>query len=607
MKRNLANIAKKLIIINISFLLAFIFTGCSKKIDLNKYISVSTSGYDSIGKAQVVFDKEQFIEDNSGRLTFDITEMSSGEKAVFLEFVRNMGARSAGINKLFNTFDWKLDKKDNLSNGDIITISWNCKDDVAEEVFGARLLYSDIQHEVTNLKEVETFDPFDRINVSFLGMAPDAKVSVDIKDTQYSYDLSYSINPGEGLSNGDVVTATVKLAESKEEFVEKYGVLPSPMSKEYNVSGLTSNITCLSQISKDVMEDMKAEGEKVIGEDPVWDDKHRVKDVQYMGSYFLTEKWTETDANRCYQIYKVIAEIGYPENSEENGNSSEQSIDEFEYYTYVRFSNLRTDEIGNDVSDLSNTEVPDHLTAHELRLVAEEGSEKTRFRGYADPRGIRNGIVSSNSERYYFESTEMSDSKLDLSDRGDGSPAFTENVTTMISFNLMEPIYDDVFECEVGMLVEFDENDVKNLKVGDVITSLGGNEYTIVESPDGDDTENVIEIGGNPYVITRDETGDKLIARSYYSYCPVDENVHTEILHFSDDVKVSLDRFSHGEEKLSMTISGADYKELCREYEQEGIFQYNSEVEIQLYTPQWGYAKIEDDRITYFEPEYNPI
>jgi len=47
----------------------FMFTGCgSTTVDLNKYMTIEVTGYDSRGTAKYTFDRKSFIEDYSDKI-----------------------------------------------------------------------------------------------------------------------------------------------------------------------------------------------------------------------------------------------------------------------------------------------------------------------------------------------------------------------------------------------------------------------------------------------------------------------------------------------------------------------------------------------------------
>jgi len=49
---------------------------------------------------------------------------------------------------------------------------------LAKENFNVKLKYSDIKHKVSELKEVDKFNPFDYVEVSFSGISPNVKVTI---------------------------------------------------------------------------------------------------------------------------------------------------------------------------------------------------------------------------------------------------------------------------------------------------------------------------------------------------------------------------------------------------------------------------------------------
>ena len=50
--------------------------------------------------------------------------------------------------------------------------------------------------------------------------------------------ISFWADKTSGLSNGDKVTVTASVQGSVDSFVEQFGVIPSPLSKEFTVEQL---------------------------------------------------------------------------------------------------------------------------------------------------------------------------------------------------------------------------------------------------------------------------------------------------------------------------------------------------------------------------------
>lgn len=107
-------------------------------IDLNQYISFTVDGYDTIGIARCNFDRERFETDYFKKLSFNPKERNDLTGNFFDDCI------SGEINEI-----------DEISNGDIISLEWNCKDEIAYDNYGVVLQYSDMTYEVQDLEIVD--------------------------------------------------------------------------------------------------------------------------------------------------------------------------------------------------------------------------------------------------------------------------------------------------------------------------------------------------------------------------------------------------------------------------------------------------------------------
>jgi len=101
----------------------------AESIDLNKYITVDFSGEDMHGEAIVKFDYDR------------LEQIASKDVEYYI--------------------DGELSKSSGLRNGDVVVFQWKCNDEEAEKL-GYALVYSDIDIEVSGLKEQETVEDTDK-------------------------------------------------------------------------------------------------------------------------------------------------------------------------------------------------------------------------------------------------------------------------------------------------------------------------------------------------------------------------------------------------------------------------------------------------------------
>lgn len=209
------------------------------KINLNKYVEVEFQGYNSVGKASFVFDSESFKEDN-------------------LKYLNER------INDFLSDATFSLDKVKELSNNDIVKLTWDDKTDSIKEKYGVIIIADSKEFEVSGLEELEQFDPFDGVEIEFSGISP-AGSALIIK-TPEGNGLGYSLSEYKNnLKNGDSIEVIASLGGySESEYAEAYGKLPTSMAKEFRVQGLTEYISDYSKIPNEIIDSAKAQAESDI-------------------------------------------------------------------------------------------------------------------------------------------------------------------------------------------------------------------------------------------------------------------------------------------------------------------------------------------------------
>ena len=149
-------------------IVVFALSGCgSTTIDLNKYITIEAEGYDSMGTLRCTFDYEAFEKDYDGKIKANV-KSSDGGTAAEIAMVLGFGEEVVDVFLDYCVY-YQLDKRSDLSNGDVVTLTWDCEDEDAKKYFNVQLKYTDIQYTVKELTEVGTFDPFEYVSVEFSG------------------------------------------------------------------------------------------------------------------------------------------------------------------------------------------------------------------------------------------------------------------------------------------------------------------------------------------------------------------------------------------------------------------------------------------------------
>ena len=212
------------------------FANRTPTIDVSKYMTLSADGYNTVGKLNIDFDTDKLEQDYGKQIA-----------TRFKKQMKNLKDDTYGLSSLtaslYDGYEADLfaetcatgsaDKTKGLSNGDVVTYTWDDNSDEAEEAFGVKVKYTDITYTVSGLASVNTFDAFDGVDVEFSGISPDGRATVNSLPTAAeAQGLYYTLDENSGLSNGDTVTLTVH--SNRDDFsdcIDKYGAMPQATEK----------------------------------------------------------------------------------------------------------------------------------------------------------------------------------------------------------------------------------------------------------------------------------------------------------------------------------------------------------------------------------------
>lgn len=294
---------RKLWIVGVAAALLMAMTGCGETtVKLDKYVTIDAEGYDSMGVVNCSFDTAAFEKDYAGKI-----KVSKGNNLI--SGYGMLSGESAEELLMDVCVNWSLDKTTGLKNGDAITMKWNCEDTLAKQCFNVKLEYSDIMYTVSGLTEVEKFDPFEYLEVSFSGTSPMGEVTLkpnyDKPEIQY---IDFTAGRYYGLANGDQVIVTASIYGTNDDFVEKFGVVPSETQKTYTCESLPYYISDVNEIPQDLMDKLVAQGENLYKDyvADVWAKPENLLSMELAGNYFLSPK-TGSGYNFLYLIYEIKA------------------------------------------------------------------------------------------------------------------------------------------------------------------------------------------------------------------------------------------------------------------------------------------------------------
>ena len=376
-------------------------------INLNDYITLSVSGYNTVGTAEVTFEYAKFTEDYHSKLELAKSKISSSDTdSYYLDAYYDDTPES--LKFIYEYVKWTVDKTENLSNDDVITLSWECLDEKILNIYGYKIKYEPIEYTVSGLEELETFDPFAWLEVGFDGISGDGHASMFVVPgveggvgQYYSFDKNYD------LSNGDIITVSID-SYGKENVIDfcikEYGMIPYPLEKTYVVNGLSSYVNTISQISETSLNTLQNQANDAYSAHIVqnWGTGEELTDFTYVGSYLLTPKSYDTFGiynNSLYLVYKASIH-----NSYSNRGSSYDATNEI--YWFISYRNVLVDPDGNITTDITNYKTPTARVYIDSGIRGEYYSNKQwKYYGYDSYDSLYKAIVTSNIEYYNCEET----------------------------------------------------------------------------------------------------------------------------------------------------------------------------------------------------------
>ena len=300
----------------------------AKTINLDKYMTIEATGYDTRGKATAKIDWDAIEEKYGSKISY--TSQAKSEFGGLTGMVKP-------IESLREYVSVDLSSESELTNGDTIEYTWDIDEDL-KKYLKAKIKYKNGSYNVTDLEEIEMFDPFEGVELSYSGIAPNGECA--IAENPNEHGLNYSFDRNYGLSNGDTVTLSVSYGwDTEDAYVEKNGQLPSAMTKEFTVEGLDEYINSYADIDETLMTDMKKQAEDSIVAYVAknYAQTSSLGPLEYAGYIYRGTKpgvsyWSEH--NMMYIIFKGKA------------SSSEDNFKPTDVYFPVKFSELMKNSEG---------------------------------------------------------------------------------------------------------------------------------------------------------------------------------------------------------------------------------------------------------------------
>lgn len=378
-------------------------------VNLNKYITLSAEGYNSIGTLDVEFDTDKLEKDYGKKIAKNFQKAMKNHEEDTYGLSNLAGSLyEGGETSLFVTYcaDGSADKTRNLSNGDVVTYTWDGVNEQtkkeAEELFGVKIKCSDVTYKVSGLTAVNTFDAFDGVEVEFDGISPDGSATVNTLPTaEAAKSLYYTLDEQYNLANGDTVTVTVH--SNRDDFsdcIEKYGAIPAATEKTYTVEGLNEYVTDSDGLTDSVLVSLQNQAQDVLNAyiAKSWDSECvTLKGMSYLGYYILTPKNKDN-----YGVSQDVIILPYQVTSHNHFEDDKGQVYDADvsYYWYIAFRNVSKDADGNIAGGLD-----DYYTANasfDVKTGLDDGwwEKYWSYDGYQTLDELYSNAVTRNVEDY---------------------------------------------------------------------------------------------------------------------------------------------------------------------------------------------------------------
>ena len=405
-KRNPAKVLVPIAAVAVVAAGGWAFANRTPTIDVSKYMTLSADGYNTVGKLNISFDTEKLEKDYGKQIA-----------TRFKKQMKNLKDDTYGLSSLtaslYDGYEADLfaetcatgsaDKTKGLSNGDVVTYTWDDNSDEAEEAFGVKVKYTDITYTVSGLASVNTFDAFDGVDVEFSGISPDGRATVNSLPTAAeAQGLYYTLDENSGLSNGDTVTLTVH--SNRDDFsdcIDKYGAMPQATEKTFTVEGLNEYVTSADTLSDSVLVSLQNQAEDVFKSYAAqrFSNGQTFKGMTYLGNYILTPKNKDSwgDKDRIVLAYQVTVHHDYTSEL----NTTYDADDSF--FWYITFNNVSKDANDNIASGLNDYDTPTtfvKIDSGVQKYSFSSSTETWEYYGYASLDSLYNAAVNQYVENY---------------------------------------------------------------------------------------------------------------------------------------------------------------------------------------------------------------
>ncbi len=245
-----------------------------------KFAIVSVEGLNTRGTATVSIDQVGLYSALAGK------DAADDKKEQYKGFVDSINV--------------SIDKSENLSNGDILTITVSYDEALAKKL-GIKYTTRSREYKITGLKNGESLDAFADIKIITGGISPYVYVTyTNDSDDEYLSSIEYEISKTSGLSIGDEIIITCK---ADDESAAAAGYYIDTKEMKYTITEADRYVSDTSDISSDLIDELSKENIEVIGTETEDTTTHMSYIVTHNNSYLFRDNNEEA---KNFAVYKAL-------------------------------------------------------------------------------------------------------------------------------------------------------------------------------------------------------------------------------------------------------------------------------------------------------------
>lgn len=303
----------KLFGVIVLLILMSVSTGCTKKqvIDFKNTVNFNFTGYNSMGKVNVEIDGNIYDDKEFLNQLFPDSSLRKAKKKL--------------VNLMENT-EYLLSQESNLSNGDEIIVTVEYDKDILEDN-DIEIKNKEFTIVVEGLVDCMELDPFEKLEITYIGVSPYIKASVDSTKCESMVNQYVQFNVENNyLRNGDTFTVS---AVYNERDAEEYGFKITSDTQTYTVENQPEYVTSLEGLDlKSLQSELDDKltvtttsntGDSRFANVSFWGSFQSIIEQEHVASYLISlkpsfeEKYNTGifgyNYNRYIKIYKYTIDI----------------------------------------------------------------------------------------------------------------------------------------------------------------------------------------------------------------------------------------------------------------------------------------------------------